>query len=375
MEQGGVERGVVEVNRALVAAGWENVVVSAGGRLAEQIVADGGRHVEMDVKSKNPLTYFLRAAKLRRLLERERPDVVCAHSRVPAWLFVWANRHLGVKWISFAHGANSVSPYSAVMTRGDLTVVPSNFLADYLKRNYGLSPEKICVIPRAIDRERFDPGRIDADFAAALRKEWAVGGKFVVMGLGRITQLKGYDMLIRAVHAANEMHSSGIVPQGTDPRPFKLVIVGEAEALRKEVEADLRLLVRSLEMEDLVVFAGNQRKVAECLSIADVVVSSNTAKPEAFGRSMAEALAMGKPVVAKAFGGALDIVEDGVNGVLVPADVAQGEAEVMAFAKAIRRVSKMHFGDLRTPALEKFSFERMVERTKAAYIQCKGDMV
>ena len=84
---------------------------------------------------------------------------------------------------------------------------------------------------------------------------------------------------------------------------------------------------------------------------------------------------MGKPVVAKAFGGALDIVEDGVNGVLVPADVAQGEAEVMAFAKAIRRVSKMHFGDLRTPALEKFSFERMIERTKAAYIQCKDDMV
>ena len=43
MEQGGVERGVVEVNRALSALGWENVVVSAGGRLAEQIVADGGR--------------------------------------------------------------------------------------------------------------------------------------------------------------------------------------------------------------------------------------------------------------------------------------------------------------------------------------------
>ena len=65
MEQGGVERGVVEVNRALSALGWENVVVSAGGRLAEQIVADGGRHVTLDVKSKNPCTYFSRAAKLR----------------------------------------------------------------------------------------------------------------------------------------------------------------------------------------------------------------------------------------------------------------------------------------------------------------------
>ena len=270
MEQGGVERGVVEMNRALLSAGWENVVVSAGGRLADQIVSDGGRHVLLDVKSKNPLTYLSRAAKLRRLLETERPDVVCAHSRVPAWLFVRANRGLGIRWISFAHGANSVSWYSAVMTRGDLTVTPSHFIADYLKRNYGLADGKIRVIPRAIDREKFDVSKLDLDFVAAKRAEWGIEGRFVVMGVGRITQLKGYDMLIRAVNRANA-EAAG--------RRFKLVIVGEAEELRKEVEAGLRRLVKELGMEGDVVFAGNQRKIAECLSVADVLVSSNTKKP------------------------------------------------------------------------------------------------
>ncbi len=367
MEQGGVERGVVEVNRALVANGWENVVVSAGGRLVEQIVADGGRHVEMDVKSKNPFTYLQRAARLRKVLESERPDAVCAHSRVPAWLFVRANRRLGIPWISFAHGANSVSWYSEVMTRGDLVVTPSNFIADHLKRGYGISGDRIRVIPRAIDRDRFSTEALDRGFMAAKREEWGIDGKFVVMGVGRITQLKGYDTLIRAVHEANEAYQREIVPTGGDPKPYKLVLVGEAEALRREVENDLRLLVKALDMESLVVFAGNQRKVAECLSLADVVVSSNTVKPEAFGRSMAEALAMGRPVVAKAFGGALDIVEDGVNGALVPADVPHGEAEVAAFAKAIRRVAHMKFGDLRSAALEKFSFELMARRTIAAY--------
>ena len=368
MEQGGVERGVVEVNRALVAHGWENVVVSAGGRLAEQIVADGGRHVELDVKSKNPLTYLWRASRLRKVLESERPDAVCAHSRVPAWLFVRANRRLGIPWISFAHGANSISRYSAVMTRGDLVVTPSNFIADHLKRGYGISGERIRVIPRAIDRDRFDVDALDREFMEAKRKEWGIDGKFVVMGLGRITQLKGYDTLIRAVHAANEMQSQGgHAGRVTLQKPYKLVIVGEAEALRKDVESDLRLLVKALDMEGLVTFAGNQRKVAECLSLANVVVSSNTVKPEAFGRSMAEALAIGKPVVAKAFGGALDIVEDGVNGALVPANVPHGEAEVAAFAKAIRRIAQMKFGDLRSAALEKFSFELMARRTIAAY--------
>ena len=344
MEQGGVERGVVEVNRILVGAGWENVVVSAGGRLADQIVADGGRSVALDVKSKNPLTFFIRAARLRKLLLAERPDVVCAHSRVPAWLFVWANRRLGIRWISFAHGANSVSRYSKVMTYGDLTVTPSRFIADYLKANYGLAEEKIRVIPRAIDRARFDPDRLDREFVAAKRSEWKTDGSFVVMALGRITQLKGFDVLIREMHKL--------------PERFKLVIVGEAEALRKDVEIDLRRLVVELKMENRVVFAGNQQKVAECLSIADVVVSSNTKKPEAFGRSMAEALAMGKPVVAKAFGGALDVVRDGIDGVLT---------EDAEFAEAIEKVSRMTFGDLRKDALERFSFARMAERSVNVY--------
>lgn len=358
MEQGGVERGVVEVNRALVAAGWENVVVSAGGRLAGQIEADGGRHITLDVKSKNPFTYFTRAARLRRVLESEKPDVVCAHSRVPAWLFLRANRRLGIRWISFAHGANSVSRYSSVMTRGDLTVTPSRYIADYLKENYALEESKIRVIPRAIDRDRFDTGRLDRDFIGMKRGEWGTAGKKVVMGVGRITRLKGYDVLIRAVHQANAKVGGEV---------FKLVIVGEAEELRKDVEAGLRNLVRELKAEGQVVFAGNQQKVAECLSIADIVVSSNTEKPEAFGRSMAEALAMGKPVVAKAFGGALDIVEDGVNGALVAADTPHGEAETEAFADAVIRVSKMKFGDLRAAALEKFSFDLMIERSLSVY--------
>ena len=348
MEQGGVERGVVEMNRAIVAAGWQNVVVSAGGRLASVIEKDGGRHLAIDVKSKNPLTYFSRAARLRKALVAERPDVVCAHSRVPAWLFRRAARGLGIPWITFAHGANSVSPYSRIMTAGDLTVTPSRFVAEYLKDAYGIPEEKLRVIPRAIERERFDTAKLDNAFIAAKKSEWGVSGETkVAMAAGRITQLKGFDILVKAAALL--------------PRNYKVVIVGEAEELRKNVEADLKALAGSTGVADRVVFAGNQQKVAECLSIADVVVSSNVRKPEAFGRSMAEALAMGRPVVAKAFGGALDIVEPGKNGELV----ANGTPE--EFADAIRRAAETNYGDLRTPALEKFSFEKMVESSLAVY--------
>jgi glycosyltransferase involved in cell wall biosynthesis len=360
LEQGGVERGVVEINRAIIAAGWENVVVSVGGRLVKQIEADGARHITLDVKSKNPLTFFSRASALAKVLEKERPDVVCVHSRVPAWLFVWANRKLGIKWISFAHGANSISRYSRVMTMGDLTVTPSKYLADYLKDAYGIKDEKLRIIPRAIDQSKFDTENLDKDFIEQKKREWNTSGFTVVMALGRITQLKGLDVAIMAMAKLREK-----LPR---QKNFKLVIVGEAELLRKEYENSLKETVCKLGLQDNVVFAGAQSKVAECLSIADIVVSANYKKCEAFGRSMAEALAMDRPVVATAFGGALDIVEDGVNGALVPtmADASLDE-RAMAFADAIERVSNMKFSSLRKNALEKFSYSLMVKRSLDVY--------
>ena len=177
LEQGGVETVVCDLNRALVAAGCESVVISRGGRLVERIERDGGRHIALDLKSKNPLTYFMRALRLRKVMRAERPDLVCAHSRVPAWLFVWANRALRLPWITYAHGANSVSRYSAVMTRGDLVITPSRFLADFLKANYGTLEERLRVIPNAVDTVRFDPDRLDAAFIAEKRR--ARTGRFI----------------------------------------------------------------------------------------------------------------------------------------------------------------------------------------------------
>ena len=379
MEQGGVETVVLALNRAVVGNGWESVVVSKGGRLVERLVADGGRHVALDVKSKNPLTYFSRAWKLRKLLKAEKPDLVCAHSRVPAWLFVWANRSLGLKWITYAHGANSVSRYSEVMTKGDLTVTPSRFLADYLKANYGLAEDRIRVISPAVDAARFDPSKLDLAFVAEKRHEWGVEpGDFVVMAVGRITEVKGYDTLIKAVRLLQSNNQT--IKQSDN---LKLVIVGDADkghqeylaSLKRLAEAegretgDVRREARGRETEDAsrtVVFAGGETKIPECLSIASVVVSSNTKKPESFGLSMAEALVMGRPVVAKAFGGALDIVHDGVDGVLVPADAGD---PVKAFAVAIEKARELKLGDIRPSALARFGVDTMIRQTVGVYAE------
>ena len=302
MEQGGVESVVRDLNRVVVGAGWRSVVVSKGGRLVERIVADGGRHVEMDLKSKNPLTYFTRALRLRRkLTELAAEDaklLVCAHSRVPAWLFVWANRALGLPWITYAHGANSVSWYSAVMTRGDLVVAPSKFLAGFLLENYGeKAADRIRVVSPCVDLDRFDPGNLDKAFVEAKRREWGIEqGAFVTMSIGRISPVKGLANVLR--NFAESRRSQG-----------KLVIVGGADVRHAGHLDELKALAKELGVGGSVVFAGAQSKIPECLSLANEVVVGNTEKPESFGLSVLESLAMGKPVrLLRSFGGAAEIL-------------------------------------------------------------------
>lgn len=294
MEQGGVETVVLNLNRVLAEAGHESIVISRGGKLAARIEREGGRHLALEMKSKNPLTYLSRAWKLRKVLKSLKPDLVCAHSRVPAWLFVWANRGLGLKWISYAHGANSVSRYSEVMTKGDVTVSPSLFLRDYLVRNYG--EKDIRIIPNCVDLVRFDPAAVDAKVVAALKAEWGVTeGERVVMSIGRITKLKGFDAVIRDFAAK---------PDG------KLVIVGGADKDKGELLASLQALVKDLRLDDRVIFAGARTEIPECLSIATEVVSGNVTKPESFGLSVIEAYAMNRPVrCLKRFGGTAEVME------------------------------------------------------------------
>ena len=91
----------------------------------------------------------------------------------------------------------------------------------------------------------------------------------------------------------------------------KLVIVGEADRDKADYARGLKELAASLGVADRVVFAGGQTKIPECLSLADLVVSGNVSKPESFGLSVAEALAMDRPVrLLRRFGGAAEILEE-----------------------------------------------------------------
>ncbi len=349
LNEGGVERGVVELSRELSRRGIESIVISAGGRLVPRIEAEGGRHVVMDVASKNPLTVLPRAARLRRYLSDPRPDILHARSRLPAWLACLANRSLRIPFVTTVHGFNRVNPYSKVMTYGDRVICVSTAIRDYIRHHYRVPEEKTVIIPRGIDLDLFDPARADGVFMKDFSGRFGLEGRFVVTSVGRITRLKDLETFIRAIGALRKE-----VPEVLG------LIVGGARKEKEAYSESLKRLAMSLGLEDHVRFTGSQSKVAEIYALSRVVVSSST-KPESFGRTAAEALAMNVPVVATGHGGILDIVLDGRTGFLFrPGDHEELKNKIL-LANTLRGTG------LREYIADNFSLGMMVEKTIRQY--------
>ena len=352
LNQGGVERGTVEFNRELVNRRHKSTVISAGGKLAEQIEADGGTHITLDVCSKNPLTVPFRVRKLRKILQklqqenksaisnRQSAMVWHARSRVPAWLCRFANKSLNIPFVTTVHGFNSVSKYSEIMVRGDRVIYGSSAIKEFILKNYQVDPAILRYVPRGIDMNYFDPEKADQTFIESFRAQHGLEGKTVITVVGRITEWKGHDTFIRALAEVQKQHPEAIGLAVGGVWHDKQDYLEELKQLARHTGADIQ-------------FAGSQSNVREIYALSDLIVSAASTKAETFGRTAAEALAMNTPVVASAHGGSLDIITDGENGLLFK----PGNANDLA--NKIETALKFNFSNLRNHIEHNFSLTHM----------------
>jgi glycosyltransferase involved in cell wall biosynthesis len=318
---GGVERGTVEITRAIVEAGGNALVASAGGRMARAVERGGGRHLTLPLATKNPLTIGRNAAALAGIIRAEGVAIVHARSRAPAWSAWLACRRTGAHFVTTYHGTYGEDlpfkrHYNAVMAKGERVIVASRFIADLVMDRHRIDPERIRLIPRGVDMTAFDPDAVSGDRIVRLERAWRIpDGDAVVLLPGRLARWKGQAVLIDAL-ARMERRDVVAVLVGSDQgrRHYSAQLVGRAE---------------SLGVADRLRLAGECDDMPAALMLADVVVHAST-EPEAFGRVVIEAQAMGRPVIAADLGGPVETVEHGVTGWRVP----PGDADALAAAIA-----------------------------------------
>ena len=303
LQAGGVERSCIEIAAALVQAGHRAIVVSAGGRLQPALEALGAQHVRLAIGSKSPWT-LRHLPALRRLFADA--DIVHARSRLPAWLGWLALRGMPAsrrpRFVTTVHGLNSPSRYSAIMARGEQVVCVSNTVRAHVLRHYPRTdPARLRVIPRGIDPLAFPatPWPDRAARAQVAQRFPQLGGRGPLLLLpGRGSRLKGHADAITLL--------ARLRADGLDAR---LWMPGARQPGRAGYAAELERVAATAGVGDAVVPGEATDAIAGAYAACDLVLQLSR-RPEAFGRTVIEALAVGRPVLGWAHGGVGELLAE-----------------------------------------------------------------
>jgi len=361
LEQGGVEWDAVEVALALQAQGIENGIVSAGGGMVAKLAAAGIPHHTLPLATKNPLKIVQNANRIARLVRENGYDLVHVRSRAPAWSVKLAAARQGFAWLATYHGVYGTKPrwlkipYNSVMLKGSRTICVSDFVRRHVSATYASDAERLITIHDGADTGRFFPEAVTAGEVSSFREslDFAADVPLIVQA-GRLTSWKGQHILLQAV--ARMRHAQvGVLFVGSDQG-------------RIDYTNQLKDLAAKLPPEKRVVFLERHDNMPLVYAAGTVAVNASSSQPEAFGRVIPEAQAMGTLVIATAHGGACETIVDGETGFLVP------PGDVAALAARLDDVLDMTHeakAQMRNAAIrsvrEKFSIAETCRRTLAVY--------
>jgi len=359
LETGGVERGAVQIAGATVRAGWRSVVASAGGAMVRELERAGARHIQLPLDTKNPFAIRRNIERLLHVIEAEGIDLVHARSRAPAWSAWSAAKRRSIPFVTTFHGTYSAGNafkrlYNSVMVRGEPTIATSEFIARHIIETYKIPVDRLRLIPRGIDLEKFSPERVHAHRLLQLQKDWRLpDGVPVILLPGRLTRWKGQTVLIEALTLLK--------------RTDIICVLAGSDQGRTNYRQELERLVSGQGLQGRVRIVGDCNDMAAAYMLADVVVSAST-DPEAFGRVPVEAQAMGRPVIATDHGGARETILPGVTGWLVKPGDAESLAEALTDAIDLSTEARLTIAETAIAhARENYDQQTMCDSTLAVY--------
>ncbi len=345
LEVGGVERGVVDLAKAMAVHGHQTVVISSGGALVQELLRVGVKHYELPIHKKSLLSLKL-VPVIAQIIEREQIDLVHARSRVPAWIGWLAARRAGVPFVTTCHGYYAAHFLSRIMGWGKRVIVISRTVGRHMIDDFKVPADRIRLVHRGLDLTQFPyvPGRYD--------KKPAI---FRIINVGRLSPIKGQVEFLKAIHLLK--HKLGAI---------EVLMVGSEGKGKTRYTEQIKETIRQLGLDSEVRLLGTRRDIPELLASADLLVLS-TLVPEAFGRVLIEAGAVGTAVMATRVGGVLDVIDHDENGWLVTPRDIEAMAEGMQRLLTDRHCAKRYALSLHEKVRTLFTLEQMTANTLRVY--------
>lgn len=278
LEIGGAETHVVELSKELQRRGYEVIVVSNGGVYERELVEAGVRchHAPLHKRSLGAMLRSLIA--LRRIIREEKPDVVHAHARIPAFLCGILHRFMHFPFVTSAHWVFYVNGLLKKITNwGERTVAVSDDIREYLKENYGVPHEHIRVTINGIDTKKFSP---EVSGERVLREVGFSADRPTVSYVSRMDESR----------ALVARHLVQIAPQLRAAIPgVQILIAGGGDVFDEiKTQADAQNAAAG---ENYIVMTGARTDINEIVAAGDVFVGVSRAALEAMAAEKATIVA------------------------------------------------------------------------------------
>ena len=364
LNTGGVERGVVEISKALTESNFRSIVISSGGYFESQLRRNGAIHYKLDVHSKNPLRWVKIRNQLKVILEEEKVDLLHLCSRAPAWIAFPLGSILDIPVITSVHmrfrRTNIFKKiYNSVLTKGDAIIAISKHIENSIKTVFPKVGHKINVIHRGVDLELFNPNNIKAGRIIAQSKILNLRDNVpVIVMASRPAMWKGYSVLITALSKVKEDFQCVLIGAGDGSTKFQKILIDKI--IKLKLEAKVKLLKST-------------RDIQAAMILGDIVVMPSLT-PEPFGRVILEAQALGKIPIAFDHGGASETIIDGKNGFLAkPIDV-DSLSKKISLALSLKGSKMEKIGEFSKKNVSKnFSHDKMCKLTLSLYKRCLAE--
>jgi glycosyltransferase involved in cell wall biosynthesis len=280
------------------------------------------------------------ARRLARVIDDEAIDLVHCNNSLNRAAII-AARLAGVPHVCHVRGLRRLSFVDRYLARSVHSFIYMSRAVEQCYRSQGIPASRGQVVYDPITVGILGP----TDHSAALRAEFGLTDQdWLISNVGRLVWWKGHDDFLRAMAEVIQ----------TQPEAKALIVGASDSSPRNQAYCqELQQLVTDLGLSGHVIFTGFRADVPRIMAASDVVVHS-ASEPEPFGRVIAEAMAAGRPVVATAAGGVLDMIEDQVTGLLVPPrnaplmaraiqQLLQDRGQAQVIGQRARRFVQEHF--------------------------------
>lgn len=354
LNPGGISSYVYTIACEMKRRGHQSFVLSSGGSLAARFQDAGIKVLSMIPKTKSeldPRLYFC-LPDVCRVIGREGINLLHAHTRVGQIIAAWVKGLTGVSYVTTCHSFCKRRLGRRLFPAwGDHVIAISDPVKELLVHEFRLKKKEVTTIYNGIDIEALQD-KMRPKNREAIFKDWGIppNRSIVISAISRIVAVKGHEVLLKAI--------TQLVPKYPS---LHLIITGEGPH-KKHIEK----ITREFQIERNVTFTGSLEDVTKTMAVTDIFVSP-ILWGEAFGLSIAEAMALKTPVVTTTSWSLKDAYKDHESVLLVqpgdPLSLAKALEELIVNQDLRRSLAENAYSIIR----EGFSGESMGEKIEKLY--------